>query len=278
MATADKQENLIAGIVRNLYSGITNFAFKKRSLRVKDRDDMFQHSEEMTQDVVSKLESLLHITIQTTSYFQQALTHRSFLQVKISPERRSNERLEFLGDSILGMIVAEYLFDQHRQVQEGELTKMRSWLVNKKSLAICARHLKLDEMMLISFSAKQMFDKGNDSILADCLEAVIAAIYLDSGLDASRQFIEEVLLPIMMNESLMRDTNFKSTLLEYVQSYGKPSPHYVVVNEIGPDHDKTFTVGAYVMNDCVGIGEGKTKKDAEQMAAKKALDSVFARR
>ncbi|MFN4768736.1 MAG: ribonuclease III [Candidatus Kapaibacterium sp.] len=274
MANNDLQSanSFVSGLVRNIYSGIVNIAFKKRPVRMREREEMFQITESLKDDRLKDFEAKIGVTISKPQYFEQALTHRSYLQVKANPLRFSNERLEFLGDAILGMIVAEYLFDHHGEVQEGELTKMRSWLVNKKSLALCARKLHLEHFMLLSFSANQSLNKGNESILADCLEAVLAAIYLDSGLSVARQFVEDTLMPIMISESLMQDTNFKSILLEYVQAQGNYSPRYAVVEETGPDHDKQFTVAVYVGDDCLGIGTGKNKKEAEQNAAKKALE------
>lgn len=272
MAQPEQKENIVTGLVKNIYSGIARIAFKKRPTRVREREQMFQIIEFLRDERLKEFEKNLGIRIHKPQYYEQALTHRSYLQVKINPLRFSNERLEFLGDAILGMIVAEYLFDQHAEVQEGELTKMRSWLVNKKSLAICARRLNLDKYMLLSFSATQSLSKGNESMLADALEAIIAAIYLDAGLETARHFIEDTLLPIMINESLMQDTNFKSILLEYVQAQGKSAPRYMVVDEVGPDHDKQFTVAVYVGDECTGIGMGKNKKEAEQQAAKKALE------
>ncbi len=271
MSQNDK-ENFVSGFVRNIYSGIVKIAFKKRPVRMKEREQMFQISESLRDERLKEFERKIGVQVHKPQYFEQALTHRSYLQVKANPLRYSNERLEFLGDAILGMIVAEYLFDHHGEVQEGELTKMRSWLVNKKSLALCARKLNLEHFMLLSFSASQSLSKGNESILADCLEAVLAAVYLDSGLQVARQFVEDTLMPIMISESLMQDTNFKSILLEYVQAQGSLSPRYMVVDEIGPDHDKQFTVAVYVGDDCLGIGVGKNKKEAEQQAAKKAIE------
>jgi ribonuclease III len=266
--------NIVAELMRNL-GGIVKIAFnKKRPVRVTERAQIFQLNEDLVDSKLLDFQKRIGVRINNPSYFEQALTHRSYLQIKPNPERMSNERLEFLGDSILGMIVAEYLFDQHKEVQEGELTKMRSWLVNRKSLALCARKLGVEEYILMSFSASQSITKGNDSILADIIEALIAAVYLDSGIESARIFIEETLLPIMVGESVMKDTNFKSILLEYVQSLGKNAPKYVIADEEGPDHDKFFTVGVYVGDDCIGIGSGKSKKDAEQNAARNALEKL----
>jgi len=224
-----------------------------------------------------RIEELLGIAIENRALYEQALTHRSYLQVVHQGGNRSNERLEFLGDAILGFITAEYLFYNHKQVLEGELTKMRSWLVNKKSLAICARSLEIDKLIFLSYSARQSLDNGNDGLLADALEAIIAAVYLDSGFDEARKFIVDKLLPIMVRESLIHDTNYKSLLLEAVQRTGTAGPRYNVIAESGPDHDKTFTVEVIVAEKSLGVGSGRNKKEAEQHAAKQALEVFTAK-
>jgi len=223
----------------------------------------------------SELEQSLGIKIDHVGYFEQACTHRSYLQVHPEIPIIANERLEFLGDAILGMVIAEYLFYHYEQDHEGELTKMRSWLVNKKSLAHCARSMNLERFLLLSFSAEQSLQKGNETILADAMEAVIAAIYLDSGLQQARAFILEKLIPMLTNEMIMKDSNFKSILLELVQSQGKEAPRYSVIESKGPDHEKEFLVAVYVYGEELGRGSGKSKKQAEQEAAHQALEFVL---
>ena len=143
--------------------------------------------------------------------------------------------------------------------------------MNKNSLAICARALKLDEFLFLSYSAQQSLDRGNDSMIADAMEAIIAAVYLDQGFEEARRLIIDKMLPIMVDESLITDTNYKSLLLEAVQSDGHQSPKYVVSKESGPDHDKEFTVNVLVSDKVRGTGTGKNKKEAEQKAAEEAL-------
>lgn len=228
----------------------------------------------LTAEKKSELEDMLNIQINSTEIFEQALLHRSYLQVLNNDRVLSNERLEFLGDAVLGMVVADYLFSLHSHVPEGELTKMRSWLVNATSLTICARKLGLEKFIMMSYSAEKSVEQGCNSILSDTVEALIGAIYLDSGLDAAKNFIINSLLPIQMNNSVMQDTNYKSILLESVQAEGKESPRYIVLDEIGPDHDKTFTIGVYIDNQLTATGSGKNKKQAEQSAAQKAIERV----
>jgi len=225
----------------------------------------------LTLDKKKELEKVLGISIEHPEIFEQALTHRSYLQI-ISGNFQSNERLEFLGDAVLGMVIADYLFSLHANVMEGELTKMRSWLVNKNSLAVCAQKLELDKFLMMSFSASKSLESGSKSILSDAMEAIIGSIFIDKGFDAAKDFVVKRLLPLLMNKNIMVDTNYKSILLEMVQSQGMQSPKYDVLDEIGPDHLKEFIVGVYVGGELAGMGKGKSKKEAEQVAAKNALD------
>lgn len=225
----------------------------------------------LTNGKKAKLEEILGLSIKRKELFEQALIHRSYLQILDSDAIMSNERLEFLGDAVLGMIVAEYLFSLHSHVDEGDLTKMRSWLVNSNSLALCSKKLGLDKFIMLSYSAEKSLENGSDSIIADGLESIIGAIYLDSGLEIAKRFIINSLMPIEMDLALMKDTNFKSNLLEYVQAKGMEAPSYSVLEEEGPAHDKTFTVGVYIEDKLIALGKGKNKKQAEQLSAKKAL-------
>lgn len=218
------------------------------------------------------LESKIGLSISNFAFFEQALTHRSYLQV-VDKKIYSNERLEFFGDSILGMIVAEHLFLEH-DVLEGDLTKMRSAIVNKKSLAYCAMKLKLDKFVLLSYGAKKAMENGSNSILADTVEAIIGAIYLDSGIENARFFITKIYIPILNDSELLEDKNFKSLLLEYLQSVGQEAPIYDTLSEEGPDHEKNFIVGVYANKMLLGKGKGKSKKSAEQKAAKIALKKI----
>jgi ribonuclease-3 len=267
----------VKDIVRQLYANLLKFAATRGSANNAMFRELFPPVGVLTDERVAELEQLLGVDIHMPSLYEQALTHRSYLQVVNSPDHRSNERLEFLGDAILGMVTAEYLFYNNREVLEGELTKMRSWIVNKKSLAICARAIKLDDFLFLSYSASQSLQRGNDSMLADALEAIIAAIYLDRGFDDVRRFIVEKLLPIMVQESLVHDTNYKSLLLETVQAKGQLAPRYVVTREEGPDHEKHFTVDVIVDDAVIGSGSGRNKKDAEQAAAEAGLEFLAKR-
>lgn len=264
----------LVDIVRNLYAGIVRLTLRRKETLNRKAQRPVEH---VTGDRKAALENILGVEIKKAFLYEEALTHRSYLQVKQNPAYQSNERLEFLGDAILGMVVAEYLFHHHEDVAEGELTKMRSWLVNKRALALCARKLRLDQFLLVSYSAAAALARGSDSILADAMEALIAAVYLDHGFEQARTVIEQRLLPLMLEERLMNDTNFKSLLLEHVQAQGKGAPRYQVIEEKGPDHEKQFTVAVYVGSTSVGHGTGRSKKEAEQNAARQALEYLTSR-
>lgn len=226
-----------------------------------------QHEEQLR-----RFERLIGYTIRNPEVFSQALLHRSFLQ-RGQYAGRSNERLEFLGDSILNLIVAEYLYHRFPNAAEGELTKIRARLVNRKALATYGKAISLSEFILMSPSAKQSIGKGHATITADSFEAVIAAIYVDGGFEAARSFVERQVLAALKKGSVpMKDENYKSMLLEYAQSRGLGVPRYSIVHEEGPDHDRTFTVEVALGNETRGSGSGKNKKDAEQAAASKALE------
>lgn len=206
--------------------------------------------------------------------FLQALLHRSYLQF-IEVPCNSNERLEFLGDAILNFVVAEHLFATYPEMEEGELTKLRSRLVNRKILAQRAKDMNLSDYLLLSSSAAQSVDSGSDSIIADAIESVIGALYLDGGLEAARKFIYSTLLKnTEVFNSAIADNNYKSTLLEYAQARSLGIPRYSVMQEAGPEHDRRFTIEVSIGAQSYGSGFGRSKKEAEQAAAAKALEYI----
>ncbi len=218
------------------------------------------------------LQEHLGYRIRDNDVFIQALQHRSFHQRSSHPAR-SNERLEFLGDSILNLVVGEYLYRRYPRAQEGELTKLRSRLVNKKALASYAREVHLSDFILMSHSAAHSGGKGRETITADTFEAVIAAIYLDRGFARAKEFVErQVLRGLQTGAVAIDDENHKSRLLEYAQSHGLGIPRYVIAREEGPDHDRTFTIDVLLGNVRQGTGTGKNKKEAEQAAACQAME------
>jgi ribonuclease-3 len=183
--------------------------------------------------------------------------------------------MEFLGDSVLNLIVGEVLYRRYPRSQEGDLTKLRSRLVNRKALASYARELGLSEFILMSPSAAHSGGKGQETITADTFEAIVAAIYLDRGFDAARRFVEQQITRAIESGTVaVHDENHKSLLLELAQSRGFGIPRYLIIREEGPDHDRTFTVEAMINGAPRGSGKGKNKKEAEQAAARAALDAL----
>ena len=219
-----------------------------------------------------RFEIALQYRIRRKDLFLQAVLHRSYLQITETPDIRSNERLEFLGDSILNMVVAERLYAIYPDAEEGDLTIMRARLVNRKALVQYAKKIRLRDFLLLSNSASQTAEKGADTILADAYEAVIGAVYLDGGLEEAKQFVERQLTSVRKEGTLHEDDeNYKSALLEYAQANGMSLPHYTIMKEEGPDHDRTFTVEVSIGDGKSGVGVGKNKKEAEQAAAQHAL-------
>ncbi len=259
-------------ILQNIYAGLKRKITKPT---YSEHEVFFPRIGILNDARKEDLERRLGIKINNPAYFEQALTHRSFLQLSTVADIHSNERLEFLGDAILGMIVAEYLFYNHLAVQEGELTKLRSWIVQRGSLAHVAKNIGLHLFLQLSASAGKSLRDGNETMLADSLEAIIAAIYLDGGMDNARKFISDTLIPAILNSPEMQVKNYKSILLEVVQADGFFSPKYIVQHEAGPDHDKNFTVAVFVNNESMGTGIGKNKKQAEQRAAHDALATYY---
>jgi ribonuclease-3 len=200
--------------------------------------------------------------------------HRSFLQF-VNQRWKSNERLEFLGDSVLNSLVAEHLFQSYPEMEEGDLTKLRSRLVNRKVLALRAKEMRFSDFLLLSSSAVQSIGSGSESILADAFEAVLGAIYLDGGTVEAKKFVYRALLT---NEGVVTqartDDNYKSALLEYAQRNSLGIPRYSVLKEEGPEHDRRFTIEVLIGNQSYGSGNGRSKKDAEQSAAAQALERI----
>jgi len=202
-----------------------------------------------------------------------ALTHRSYLSVTGQGPRESNERLEFLGDSVLGLVTSEYLYRENPQEHEGDLTKSKSLLVSKAILSRRALAMGLGRFVLMSHSEVESGGRQRLSILADAFEAVIGAIYLDQGFEPAREFIHKWLL--RESSAIVADkrhTNYKSHLQEYVQSTWRTHPVYRIRSEMGPDHSKHFLVEVLVGKRSLGEGRGRNKKEAEQAAARSALE------
>lgn len=201
----------------------------------------------------------------------EALTHRSWINEHKSIAT-TNERLEFLGDAVLELFVSKFLFDRYPDKPEGFMTAIRSNLVNTDHLALCAKRIGLNEAILLSRGEEETGGRDNPSLLADCIEAVIGAVYIDLGAAKCEAFISEnVLFDIEeIRKNPLKDA--KSRFQEKVQARGLAAPVYKVVNAEGPDHSRTFTVSVFVDNKAQATGIGKSKAEAEQNCASKALD------
>ncbi|MFC1538534.1 ribonuclease III [Candidatus Latescibacterota bacterium] len=222
---------------------------------------------------IQEVESALEYHFQNPSFLYKCLKHRSYAQAVEGNIDNSNERLEFLGDSVLSMVVSHHIFLENPDFQEGDLTKLRSILVSKTLAVIAAKKIGLSKFILLNDSEENAGGRNRTSIIADTFEAVIGAIYLDGGYDSAKAFIERTILE---DQDISGDleTNYKSNLLEMVQANKMGHPLYRTVSEKGPDHKKIFTVEAYVNNRHIGTGRGKSKKAAQQMAAKDGLLKV----
>lgn len=220
--------------------------------------------------------------------FEQAFTHRSYLN-ETKKGLESNERLEFLGDSILSFVVSEYLYTTYPEFKEGVLTNLRSLLVNTKSLAEVAKTLRFGTLLRLSKGEEESKGRENDSLLANCFEAFIGALFLDRGIEEVKTFLTKTLLvksEILTQKSTLKDP--KSLLQEFVQARrptslasqrsgrqgGQKSPSYRVLTEEGPPHARLFTVGVYVEGELLGEGKGKSKQEAEEKSALVALGNI----
>ncbi len=227
----------------------------------------------MTQEEISSLEQILEYHFQNPQILEIALTHRSKLNEP--GVNQTYERLEFLGDAILEMLISEYLFNTHQDKQEGFLTAARSATVRTESLSKLAQTLNLGSFIQLSKGEEATGGRQNPSTLEDIIESLIGAIYSDGGLAPTQNFFNKYIIPLAdsaVSENRLKDS--KSTLQELIQSKGMPTPIYTIVSEIGPDHDKTFEAQVSIDNKPIATGIGKNKQDAEQKAAQKALELI----
>lgn len=218
------------------------------------------------------LERILKYQFRNPELARTAMTHRSHLHATQGRSGESNERMEFLGDSVVGLAVNEFLYNKFPKLREGELTKMKSLLVSRVILSRTANNMGLGQYVLLSDAENESGGRNRASILADTLEGVIGAVYLDGGLEPARQITERLLLKevheILSDANL---ANYKSMLQEYVQGEFKTHPQYRISSENGPDHHKLFAVDVVVNGRSLGRGHGSNKKEAEQEAARDAL-------
>lgn len=235
---------------------------------------------------ITQLENVVGHQFSRPELLEQALTHSSHAReldtVRETARANDNEQLEFLGDAVLGLVTTEELFHRFPHFREGELSKLRAHLVSEKHLIRVAQKLELGHYLHLGRGEEKSGGRNKTALLVDALEAVLGAMYLDSGLELARRFVlEHVVLPELerIHAGGMPVTDYKSALQEKLQAIGRPQPNYVLVKERGPEHSKTFTVEARLQTnedrdraDFVGRAEGSTKKDAEQDAARQLLE------
>lgn len=222
---------------------------------------------------LEKLETILGVHFKDKNLLRSAFIHRSYLNEHPEEKLPHNERLEFLGDAVLGIVVSEYIYSQYPQNPEGDLTNFRSSLVNAKSLSQAASSLKIGEYLYLSKGEEATGGRNRQYILANTFEALVGALFLDQGLGASRKFIQKYLLlhlPEIIEKKLYKD--FKSLLQEKAQEELSVTPIYKVLEESGPDHAKTFQIGVYIGKKLFANGGGNSKQAAEQQSARKALE------
>ena len=214
-------------------------------------------------------EKIIEYSFQDKSLLDKALTHSSYCREHGVASKDSNERLEFLGDAFFDAVISEELYKRLEKVDEGKLTKTRALIVCEKSLASVAQRLGVGNYLNLGKGEEQSGGRKRESILADALEAIVAAIYLDGGMDAAKDFINRFVLSDLEDKQLFYDS--KTHLQELIQGKLKKEFRYVLLQETGPEHDKVFEVEVQMENETIGQGSGRTKKAAEQQAAYNAL-------
>lgn len=220
---------------------------------------------------MKEFQELINYKFKNEKLLYEALSHSSFANEN-KKSRKSNERLEFLGDSVLSIVVSEYLFKHFRQFPEGELTKLRASLVCEKALYNFAQEIELGRFLMLGKGEENTGGRERPSILADAFEAVIAAVYLDGGLESAKKHILRFIPDDMTSSSNVSFNDYKTILQEIIQQNPEEKVDYYLTDESGPDHNKSFTVQVKLNTNIIGEGKGKSKKQAEQAAAKEALE------
>jgi ribonuclease-3 len=222
-----------------------------------------------------ELEAALGYQFRRPELLRSALTHRSATAGVAEHARpEDNERLEFLGDAVLGLLASEYLLEAYADWREGHLSRSRARLVNARTLAAAARRLRLGEYLYVGRGEEKTGGRERMAMLADAFEAVVGALYLDGGIAPAREFLKRHVFDLAAGNEVeqLAASDFKSGLQEYLQARGKPPAEYRVIAESGPDHRKTFLVEVWSEEEALAVGEGLSKKEAEQAAARQALE------
>lgn len=220
-------------------------------------------------DPIEALQARLAHPFQDPLLLEQALTHAS-----LNPSHGDNQRLEFLGDAILGLLVAEHLYRQHPELDEGGLDRMRAALVNGASLANLGREIGLAPVLRVSEAQRQHHPDPSDRMLEDALEAIIGAVYLDGGFEAARTAVHQIFKTAFQNADPQAERNPKSRLQEWTQSQDQGVPEYRELPAEGPHHNRSYTATVHLQGKEIGRGQGSTKKAAECAAAQNALEAL----
>ncbi len=219
---------------------------------------------------IQQLQQVIHYQFHNITFLEVALTHSSYAN-EMRHQVRYNERQEFLGDAVLSIIVSDYLFNNYT-VPEGDLTKLRAALVCERSLDVMANKIGLGDYQRLGHGEEMTGGRTRPSIIADAFEALIAAIYLDSGIESAREFVLPFVIEMLEHEDSLSFKDYKTILQEIIQQNPEEKLVYKLVGEKGPDHDKRFVVEVLLNSNVIGKGQGRSKKTAEQMAAKEALE------
>ncbi|GAB3067529.1 ribonuclease III [Virgibacillus ainsalahensis] len=220
----------------------------------------------------TQLENQLSITFNDHDLLKQAFIHSSYVNEHRQEIFSDNERLEFLGDAVLELGVSQYLYRKNTNMPEGEMTKLRAAIVCEPSLANFARGLKFGNHILLGKGEEQTGGRDRSALLADVFEAFLGALYLDQGYEVALQFLKDHIFPKIDTGAFSHAMDYKSQLQELIQQYKNQTIEYKIMDEKGPAHDREFIAQVFIKDDIVGKGIGKTKKEAEQRAAKAALD------
>lgn len=226
-------------------------------------------------NTIEQLGKKIGVEFRDITILRTACTHRSYLNENKGAGLEHNERLEFLGDAVLELVVTSYLFRKYPKKQEGELTAYRSAIVNTTSLTKVAEHLGLNEFILLSKGEAKDTGRARSIILANAIEAIIGAVYMDQGYNSAANFISEQVLEVIDIEEIIKKKSWidaKSRFQEMAQEKEGVTPIYRTLKEVGPDHDKKFTLGVFLKDVQIASGTGQSKQEAEQQAAEKALE------
>jgi ribonuclease III len=221
-----------------------------------------------------KLEEMLNIQFQNIDVIRQAFTHSSYVNEHRDVHFSDNERLEFLGDAVLELGVSQYLYRKYPNMPEGEMTKLRAAIVCEPSLETFARNLNFGEHILLGKGEEMTGGRNRPALLADVFEAFLGAVYLDQGFDTALNFLEKHVFPKIDTGAFSHGMDYKSKLQEVVQKDKNQTIEYKIVDEKGPSHNKEFIAELLINSEVLGSGVGRTKKEAEQRAAKDALDKI----